>query len=271
MGRGVVSDILRRIVERNREPLDERKRLTPLASQRRRAEGASPPRAYRDALARPGLSVVAEIKRASPAKGLLRPDLDVAGLARAFEANGAACLSVITEEHFFQGSLDHLAVARECVGLPVLRKDFLWDPYQVIEARAKGADAVLLIVAILERTLLRDLIELASELGMAATVEVHDERELDSALAAGAALVGINNRDLRDFTVDLGTTERLVRHLPPGVVSVGESGIRDGRDVRRLIDCGANAVHVGETLMVAAEPGAALRGLIEEAERLALA
>lgn len=266
-----MSDILRRIVERNRGPLEERKRLVPLAEQRRRAESAPPPRPYRDALARPGLSVIAEIKRASPAKGLLRPDLDVVGLARSFESNGAACLSVITEEHFFRGSLEHLAEARRHASLPALRKDFLVDPYQIVEARACGADSVLLIAAILDRPLLRDLVALTAELGMAATVEVHDGREVEAALSAGATIVGINNRDLRDFSVDLATTERLVRLLPSGVVRVSESGIRDGRDVRRLLDSGVDAVHVGETLMVAADPGAALRALIDESARVATA
>ena len=263
-----MTDILWKIVDRNRPMLEERKRLIAPSDLARRAEQAPAARPYREALTRPELSVIAEIKRASPTKGLLRPDLDVSSLARSFEANGAQCLSVITEEYFFLGSLDHLREARQAVKLPLLRKDFLFDPYQVYQARSAGADAVLLIVALLELSLLRDMIALAQALGMASQVEVHDEHEVERALRAGAGIIGINNRDLRSFTVDLGTTERLMPRVPPGIVVVSESGMRSGADVRRLLAAGVHAVHIGETFMVAPDPGQALRQLIDETARV---
>ena len=257
-----MSTILDDIVARNRPELEQRRRLVPLAEVRRRAEHASPRRPYRAALAVPGLSFIAEIKRASPSKGVLRPDLDPTTLARSFEVSGCACLSILTERHFFRGELAHLGEARDVTTVPLLRKDFLVDPYQIYEARAAGADAALLIVTLLDDEALRDLIALLLELGMAAQVEVHDADELQRALRAGADLLGVNNRDLRDFTVDLGTTERLMPWVPPGVLIVSESGIQSLDDVKRIAACGVDAVHIGEALMKAADPGEALGSLI---------
>ncbi len=258
-----MTDILTRIVERNRPALEQQKARVSLSEIRHAAEHAAPVRPYRANLMRPGVSFIAEIKRASPSKGLLRPDLDIPALASSYGEHGADCISVITEQYFFQGDLSHLGAAREVTGVPLLRKDFLFDLYQVYEARAQGADAILPIVAILDPVLLEDMIALAASLGMAAQVEVHTLDELDRAVSAGSTIVGINNRDLRDFTVDLATTEMMMRHMPPGVVTVSESGIWTGEDIDRLRACGIDAVHIGESLMRAPDPGLALRNLRE--------
>jgi indole-3-glycerol phosphate synthase len=228
---------------------------------------APPARGFADALARPGgVNVIAEHKRRSPSKGAIREDLAPADVARAYEAAGAAAISVLTDEPFFGGCLAHLEEARSASGLPVLRKDFVVDPWQVWEARAAGADAVLLIVAALADAELRSLLAAAAHAGLHALVEVHDRPELDRALAAGARVVGVNNRDLRTLAVSLGTSLDLAPAIPDDVVAVAESGIRTGADVRRLRDAGFDAFLVGERLMSAPEPGAALRRLIEEAE-----
>jgi indole-3-glycerol phosphate synthase len=227
------------------------RRIAP-AEMRRRAEAAPPTRGFRRQLAaaRPP-AVIAEIKRRSPSKGLIRADFDPVELARAYVKGGAAALSVLTDEHFFGGHLDFLCRVREAVDLPLLRKDFVLDGYQIDEARVAGADAVLLIVSALDPERLRDLHARAHALGLDALVEVHDEVELEAALAVGATLIGVNNRDLRTFEVDLGVTERLARRLPPGdaVLLVAESGILGAADVARLERAGARAHLVGESLM----------------------
>lgn len=257
----VIPGILARIVSRKRQDLAaavvSRSELE--ARARLRQAGR---RDFRAALVREAPAVIAEIKKASPSKGLLSADFDPARLARQYEAGGAAALSVLTDEPFFQGSLAHLQAAREAAGLPVLRKDFTVDPYHVVEAAAHGADAVLLITAILDRSQLRDLRALAAEYGMAALVEVHDEYELDAALDSEADMIGVNNRDLRTFEVTLATSLRLARRIPAGLLKVSESGIHSAADVRVLREAGFQAVLVGEHLMKSGDPAAALRALL---------
>jgi len=223
---------------------------------------AEAPRGFRRALEageRP--RVIAEIKRRSPSKGEIRPDFDGVACARAYASAGAAAISVLTDARYFGGSLELLAQVRAAVSLPVLRKDFILDAYQVDEARVYGADAVLLIAAALDGAALRALAAHAEGLGLDALVEVHDERELEAALAAGADLIGINNRDLRTFEVDLGVTERLAGKLPEGCLVVAESGIFTPSDWERLEAAGAHAFLVGEALMRESDVGAALRRL----------
>lgn len=201
----------------------------------------------------PRIALIAEVKKASPSAGLIRPNFDPIAIARSYERAGADCLSVLTDEPFFQGSLTYLKAIRQAVSLPLLRKDFILDPRQIVEAIEWGADAILLIVSLLNDADLRQLHELAASAGLSVLVEVHDESEFDRAMAIGAKLVGVNNRNLRDFTVDLGTTERIAQHLRRAecseVLLVAESGIHHAADVRRLADCGAQAILVGESLM----------------------
>jgi indole-3-glycerol phosphate synthase len=226
---------------------------------RRAALAAPPPRDFAAAL-RPTtrkLAVIAEIKRRSPSKGDLAPDLDPAVIAKAYETGAAAALSVLTDRLFFGGSVDDLRAARDATGVPVVRKDFIIDETQVLEARAIGADALLLIVAAVpDDALLVDLHGFAGDLGLTALVEVHDEAELDRALAAGAVVVGVNCRDLATFGEDLGVAERLARRLPPDVIAVAESAIREPADARRMAAAGFDAVLVGEALVRAPDPTA---------------
>ena len=254
--------ILDEIVAHKRGEIERRRRALPLEAVQAAAQQAPPARDLAAALRRPGVSLVAEIKRTSPSKGPLRPDLDPVALARAYEAHGAAAISVLTDGRFFGGSLADLAAVRESIDLPILCKDFLLDPYQVYEARVAGADAVLLIVAALDDGALRDLYRLAGDLGMAALVEVHDAGELVRALALRPAIVGVNNRDLRTFEVDLETTARLRPLVPQGTLLVAESGVRDRADVERVSAIGADAALVGEALVRAADPGARVRELL---------
>jgi indole-3-glycerol phosphate synthase len=227
------------------------------------AAGAT--RSLTEALRRPTgapVRVLAEIKRASPSAGSIRPGADTEEIAAEYRAGGAAAISVLTDEQFFDGRLEFLQRVRDRVPLPLLRKDFIIDPYQVVEARAAGADAILLIVAALAPAQLADLFEAAVLQHLDVLVEVHDLREAEVALAAGASLLGVNHRDLRTFTIDMSLTEQIARRVPPSVVLVGESGIKTRADVRRLGDAGAHAVLVGETLMRAPSPGAALKELL---------
>lgn len=255
--------VLERILSRRRERLEEEKRRRPLAEVRAAARDAPPARDFARAVAAgPGnVRIIAEIKRRSPSRGPLRPGLDVPSLAHAYAAGGADALSVLTEQDHFDGRLDDLTAASTAVGLPVLRKDFLTDPYQLHEARAAGADAVLLIAAALDPGALQELTGLAGELGMAALVEAHDESELTAALASGAPLVGINNRDLRTLEVSLQTSIRLAPLVPPGRTVVAESGIHGPEDLRLLAGSGIHAFLVGEHLVLAADVVGALRAL----------
>jgi indole-3-glycerol phosphate synthase len=239
-----------------------RERVAPASPAAQAERAAGPLRGFRRTLAAaPAPAVIAELKRRSPSRGEIRPDFDPVACARDFAAGGAAALSVLTDERFFGGRLQYLTAVRGAVALPLLRKDFLIDAYQVDEARVAGADAVLLIAAALAAPALCALLGRARALGLDVLVEVHDERELDAALAAGADLVGVNNRDLRTFVTDLAVTERLAPRVPATVLLVAESGIASPADVARLAGAGARAFLVGESLMREPEPGRALRRL----------
>ena len=216
---------------------------------------------FEAALAEPGLSVIAELKRRSPSKGDLAPDLDPAVLARAYADGGASAISVLTDERFFGGSLEDLIEARNASGLPTLRKDFLLSANDLCDARLAGADAVLLIVAALSASELPTLLELAGELGLGCLVEAHDEDEVEAAITAGAPVVGINQRDLRDFSVDRDRAGRLAKLIPEGILKVAESGIAGAEDAARAADAGFDAVLVGELLVRSADPAAAVREL----------
>ena len=253
--------VLEEIVERKREEVATRKACRPLADLAAQAASSGAPRDFEAALRAPGLSVIAEIKRRSPAKGDLRIDLDAGEQARRYDEAGASALSVLTDEPYFRGSDDDLRAARAATVLPILRKDFTIDPYQVYEARLLGADAVLLIVRALPDALLRELLGLAGELGLSALVEVHDEPELRRAAAAGARLIGVNNRNLDTLEVDPETSLRLRALLPSGCTSVAESGISSPELAGRLARAGYDAILVGEVLVRADDPGVLLRRL----------
>ncbi|MCO5177502.1 MAG: indole-3-glycerol phosphate synthase TrpC [Thermomicrobiales bacterium] len=265
--REIEGTYLRDILINTANEVTVRKVTTPLADVEAAARTTPTPVDLIARLREPGVSVIAEFKRASPSKGLINPDATVDSVARAYLSAGAAGISVLTDERFFRGSLDDLRevaafahAAAPAAG--VLRKDFVIDSYQIAEARAAGADCVLLIVAALDDDELRDLYAAAADYGLQALVEVHDEQELERALAIDATLLGINSRDLRSFAVDLGTIERVAAQVPPTVTLVGESGIRTRADVERLEAAGVHAILVGETLMRAADPAAALRELV---------
>ena len=258
-------DILQRILARKREEVDERRARMPLTELRARIADASPARGFADALRtrieRGEPAVIAEVKKASPSKGVIRAEFDPAAIARRYEAGGAACLSVLTDVDFFQGADEYLVAAREACTLPVLRKDFVVDEYQLHEARALGADAVLLIAAALDDAQLAGFAALAAELGLDALAEVHDATELERVLRLPLPLVGVNNRDLRTFGVSLDTTLALKDRLPADRVLVTESGIAAPADVARMRDAGVHAFLVGEAFMREADPGEALRRL----------
>ncbi len=255
--------ILDDIVAYKRDELTVQKRKVSLARLKDWELYRADPPDFLDALqARAGRTIIAEVKKASPSKGVIRADFDPLAIARAYHAAGAAAVSVLTEKKFFQGSLEYLRRIRTTVPVPLLRKDFLFDEYQVHEARAFGASAILLIVAVLDDSRLADLAQLAATLGMDCLIEVHDEGERDRALAAGAMLLGINNRDLRTFHTTIETTERLVRGIPDDVFVVSESGLSSAAQLARLEAQGVGAFLIGETCMAAADPGAALRALL---------
>ena len=260
-----MSGILQRILATKREEVAQGKAREPMAQIGRRARAAPGPRdfaaAIRAKIAAGNPAVIAEIKRASPSKGLLRADFEPAAIARSFAEGGAACLSVLTDAQYFQGGAEHLVAARGACDLPVLRKDFIVDPWQVFESRAMGADCVLLIVSALDRSSMAALEALATDLGMAVLVEVHDGEELDAALRLRTPLIGVNNRNLRTFETSLETTLGLLPRFPRDRVAVSESGIHSATDVSRLRQAGAGAFLVGEAFMRAARPGDALRSL----------
>jgi len=261
-----VPDILERILARKRAELEAARAAVPLAEMQRHAAAAPPARdfvgALRAKIAAGRPAVIAEMKRASPSKGLLRADFDPAALARGYEAGGAACLSVLTDRDFFMGDPAHLAQARAACALPVLRKDFITEPYQVHEARALGADCILLIAAALARQDMQGLEASARSLGMAVLVEVHDAAELEAALSLQTPLLGINNRNLRSFETRLETTLELLPRIPRGRIVVTESGIAGRADIALLQGHGVLAFLVGEALMRAADPGRALAEMI---------
>jgi indole-3-glycerol phosphate synthase len=255
--------ILDEILAATRDRVARARRAVPAAALRELPGWHQPRRGFRAALAAaPAPAVIAEIKRASPSRGVIREAFDPPAHARAYAASGATALSVLTEPHWFGGALEHLAAARDAAPLPILRKDFLVDPYQVEEARAWGADAVLVIAAAGEAALRIELLAAAHELGLDVLVEVHDARELEWAAAQRPGLLGINNRDLTTFETTLATTERLAPLAPAGALLVAESGIFTAADVRRMAAAGARAVLVGEAFMAAPDPGAALRALL---------
>lgn len=257
-------NVLARIVERRREAIAHRKRVLPDVALKLAVEKKSTPvRDFAWALTQPGLNIIAEMKKASPSRGLLREDYHPAQIAPDLEANGAAALSVLTEEDFFQGSLGDLKEVAKATKIPILRKDFIVDPWQVWETRAANADAFLLIVAILDDETLRELLALGRQLGMEALVEVHSVDELRRATDAGARLIGINNRDLKTFEVKLGTSLELVDQIPDECVAVSESGIQNHADLLRLREAGFDAFLVGEHLMAASDPGAGVKQLLE--------
>ena len=249
------------ITAKRRLQLEREKSGLPPEAAKRAAEAAPPARGFAAALKRGHPAVIAEIKKASPSKGLIHPDFHPAEIARAYRRAGADAVSVLTEEAYFQGSRETLRQVRAAVDLPVLRKDFLFDPYQIYEARALGADAVLLVAALLPAEKLRGLRELAESLGMDCLMEAHNRKELEAVLTAGATLVGVNNRDLSTFEVDRNTTRELAKFVPRGCVLVSESGVSRPADIAGAKRAGARAVLVGEALMRSADPAAALREL----------
>ncbi len=254
-----VPDILARIVEHKRAELARDAASRP--KWERRAAARADFRDFRAALTARPPAVIAEIKKASPSKGVFTEEFDPASIARTYASGGAAALSVLTDREFFQGSLADLDTARAAVAVPVLRKDFTLDEFHVVEAAAHGADAILLIAALLEEREMRRLREMAAQHKMAALVEVHDAPELDAALASGAEIVGVNNRNLHTFEVRLETSLQLADKIPAGIVKVSESGIRSHSDVSRLAQAGFHAFLVGEHLMKSADPAAAIREL----------
>ena len=256
-----VPDILARIVAKKREELAER--ANRLDQWQREAETRRAGRRdFRAALTGRVPAIIAEVKKASPSKGVLCADFDPARIAANYRQGGASAISVLTDESFFQGSLSHLEAVRAAVDLPVLRKDFTIANAHIVEAAAHGADAILLIAAILSERELRDFRESAAGYGMAALVEVHNRRELDAAIASGAEIIGVNNRDLSTFTVTLDTSVELAAHMPSNVVRISESGIRNAADIARLRAAGYTAFLVGEQLMKSGDPAAALRQLV---------
>lgn len=248
--------LLDSIIVHKRKELAGWKAAVPQARLEEAAARQAPPLDFAAALRQPGVSLIAEVKRASPSRGLLRPELDPGQLAVTYVESGAAAISVLTDERFFQGSLSDLAAVKAALHqagseVPALRKDFILDAYQVYQARAHGADAILLIAAILEVEELAELLALTRELGMEALVEVHCEEELDRVLPFGPAVIGVNNRDLQDFSVNLATTLRLRPHIPRSIILISESGIHGRADVERLARAGVDAILVGEALVTA--------------------
>jgi len=264
-----IPDMLARIVATKREEVAARSAATPLAEMRRLAEAAPPPRPFQQALAERvaegRIGLIAEIKRASPSGGLIRDPFEPAALARDYAAGGAACLSVLTDGPHFQGSAADLKAARAACDLPVLRKDFMVEPWQVFESRAMGADCVLLIMACLTDDAAREMEEIARGLGMAVLAEAHDAAELDRALGLQTRLIGVNNRNLRTLETDLATAESLVPRIPPDRIPVAESGLRTPADVRRMARAGARCILVGEHLLRQPDVAAAARAFVEAA------
>ena len=254
--------VLDRILDARRASVDHRKKVLPEAALKYGAKAATPLRDFSAALCRDGVNIIAELKPASPSRGVLRDPFDAPALAQSLESSGAAALSILTEEEFFNGSLSNLREARKTISLPVLRKDFIFDPWQLWETRANDADSFLLIVATLHDAQLRDLIALGRKLGMEPLVEVHTSAELDRALVADARILGVNNRDLKTLTVRAETSFELIDQIPDHCIAVSESGLRTHDDLVRLRAAGFDAFLIGERLMLAPDPAAALADLL---------
>jgi len=257
--------ILEQIVADNKEGLEFRKRLLPLDELKQAASEQPKPLDFGSALQGDGVQLIAEVKKASPSKGVIRSDFNPVEIAGIYADNGAAAISVITDTMHFQGSLDYLRDIKSSLvnnAIPLLRKDFIFDPYQVYESRAYGADCILLIVAILDLQQLRHYMEISYELGMKCLVEVHNESELETAIESGARIIGINNRNLKTFAVSLNTTERLRPLIPPDCLVVSESGIKSRNDITRMKQLNVNAVLVGETLMSSGDIAAKMKDLL---------
>lgn len=258
--------ILSKIIESKREELIECRTRLPLKEIKSHIRDVEPPRDFFAAISSKTddrhIRLIAEIKKSSPSKGLLISDLKVDDFVKRYEEAGASAISVLTERRFFSGRPENIGIAKENAKLPVLRKDFLFEEYQIYESRYIGADALLLIAAVLGPSALSDFILLSEELGMSSLVEVHDERELEKALKADARIIGINNRDLTTFKVDIETTFRVIREIPKGKVVVSESGITSREDVRRLIDIGVHAILVGESIVTSKDVGEKIRELV---------
>jgi len=259
--------ILEQILAHKREEVATAKARTPLAALQERSAAMGPPRGFAAALHRAaerGTAIIAEVKKGSPSKGIIRPDFDPVAIARGYEQGGATALSVLTDERFFLGRLDFLPLVAGAVSIPLLRKDFIIDPFQLYEARAYGADAVLLIAAALPEAEMTELAGTAHQLGLDVLAEVHDEKELDAVLAAPADLIGINNRNLGTFYTDLAVSERLIPRIPGDRFVVSESGVHCRADIRRLRAAGARAFLVGESLMRETDVAAALAALLND-------
>jgi indole-3-glycerol phosphate synthase len=257
------SHILTRIVEAKQKRLQISMMRVPEAIVKRMAMTATPAPSFRNALEGPQkVRIIAEVKKASPSKGVLKADLDAGSQAAAYTQAGACAISVVTEEDFFSGNLGWISGIRQTSSLPILRKDFIYDPFQVYETRASGASAILFITAMLTPGELKDLLTLASELQLDALVEVHDETELGEALDSGASIIGVNNRDLKTFKVDIDTSVRLAKLIPDDHMFVVESGIHGRAEIDQLLDVGADAFLIGEHLLTSSDPGLVLRGLL---------
>ena len=261
-----MTDILEKIVSHKRDRLNDAKRNLPIAELIASLPEVKPGSRFINSLKREGVNIIAEIKRRSPSKGVIRENFDHLSIARNYSKNGAAAISVLTEEDFFDGSLDYLKEVRTITGLPLLRKDFIFDDYQIYEALAAGADAVLLIAAMLDGAHFNDLLQQAHHLGLDVLVEIHDREELDKVINYDVRMLGINNRNLRTFSTSLETSLELAADLPDSVTMVSESGIRTRDDIRRLRAAGFSAFLIGEELMRASDEGAALRDLIRPDE-----
>ena len=257
--------ILDEIMDYHREKLPKDKRSVPLADLRAFASVAPPALNFFEALKQAGVTLIAECKKASPSKGLMVPDYDPVALAKSYSKAGAGAISVLTDGRHFQGNLTHLRDVKEAVEIPVLRKDFIFDPYQLYESRAAGADAILLIAAVLQGGELDELLALTHELGMEALVEVHDTQELEWVLSLGPRVIGINNRDLQTFQVDFENTGRLRALIPAETATIAESGIKNADDVRQIAALGVDAMLVGETLVKSKDPLAMARELVQAA------
>ncbi len=253
---------LQKILEHKKQEMSERKARLPLSELKRRLEEEPAPLNFERAIRSSHEALIAEVKRSSPSKGRIREDFDPVAIARVYEENGAAAISVLTEQRFFEGRDSFLRQVRKSVSLPLLRKDFIIDSYQIYETRFLGADAILFIARALDNGLLGEFLRLSSELGLSSLVEIHDEGDLEKAVSTGARMIGINNRDLSTFSTDLGTSIRLAPLLPKEVAVISESGIRSRRDIERLRAAGVHGFLVGETLMAAGDIAQKIRELL---------